>query len=99
MIDIPLAKDIDPKIPIEIQTETGIFRLFPLHVTRGIGKEKWNMSIKGVCHSEAETKKQCHVLFKGSKIEGIFSKVAAVDYLWHVTYDTVISNPEFWSEA
>jgi len=95
MIDIPLAKDIDPKTPIEIQTETGIFRLFPLHVTRGVGKGKWNVSIRGVCHSEAETMKPCHVLFKGSKVEGVFSKVTSVDYLWHVTYDMAIDIPEF----
>jgi len=99
MNDIPLAKNIDPKIPVEVQTETGIFRLFPLHVTRGHGKRKWNVSIRGVCHSQAEMMKQCHVRFKGRKIDGAFSKVAAVDYVWHVTYDMVIAIPEFWGEA
>jgi hypothetical protein len=99
MIDIPLAKDIDPKTPIEIQTETGIFRLFPLKVARGLGEQKWSLSIRGVCHSEAETMKPCHVLFKGRKIEGAFSKVGAVDYVWHVTYNMIIAIPEFWSEA
>ncbi len=99
MIDLPLVKDIDPKIPVEIQTETGILRLFPLHVIRGLGGQKWNVSIKGVCHSEAKTKNQCHVLFKGRKIEGAFTKVTAADYVWQVTYDMVIAVPEFWGEA
>ena len=99
MTDIPLSKDIDPKVPIEIQTETGIFRLFPLHVTRGSGKRKGNLTIRGVCHSPAELLTRCHALFKGHKIEGSFSRVEAADYVWHVTYDMVVAIPEFWGET
>jgi hypothetical protein len=99
MIDIPLAKDIDPKTPIEIQTETGIFRLFPVRVKRGKGDRKWCVAIEGICHSRAELLKQSHVLFKGQKIGGIFSRAKEASYLWHVTYEMIIAIPEFWGEA
>jgi hypothetical protein len=99
MKEIPPAKDIDSKSPIEIQTGTGIIRMFPLRVRRGDGRKRWCASIEGVCHTQVELMKQCFVLFKGREIGGNFSSVAVADYLWHVTYEMIIAVPEFWGEA
>ncbi len=99
MTDIPLAREIDHQNPIEIETETGIIRLLPSLVTCGGGKRKCWATIDGVCHSKPEMKQPCHVLFRGRKIAGSFTKVKAADYLWQVTYETLIAVPEFWAEA
>ena len=99
MHDIPLAREIEHQNPIEIETETGIVRLLPSLLTGGSGKRKWWAKIDGVCHSKPELKTPCHVLFQGRKIAGSFTKVTTVDYLWQVTYETLIAAPEFWVEA
>ena len=43
---------------------------------------------------------QCYVFFKGAEIGGNFSKVVKQsEKLWAVTFETIISIPEFWGES
>lgn len=97
MKEIPRLVDFDAEQPIEIETEKGILRMFPLRYKRGVGRNKWRVAIQGICHSNAELIQHCHVLFQGREIEGKFSKIKAANYLWQVTFETVIPAPEFWA--
>jgi hypothetical protein len=95
--DIPLAKDLNDKNPIDVKTKTGIVKLFPFSINRGNGDKKWCVDIFGVCESEVEEMAQCFVFFKGVEFGGHFSSVQQRGKVWRVTFHTIISNPDFWS--
>jgi len=96
MKDLPLPQHIDPKSPIEIQTETGIVRAFPLRLTHGSGRKKGCVSIEGICHANVKWLKQCFVLFQGRPIRGVFSRVKEVNYRWRFKFETIAPIPEYW---
>jgi hypothetical protein len=98
-MEIPLVKDFNSKIPIDIETNHGVVQLFPLHYKRGSGEEKWSLSIKGIVHTEVEAMEPCLVYFKGKELDGYFSMVAENNGHWSVTFETIIPIAEYWGES
>jgi hypothetical protein len=97
--DIPLAKDLNKDALIDIQTETGKVQLIPFRVIRDAGKQKWCVSIEGICRSEVNPMTQCYVHFKEAEIGGNFSKMTgSKNGWWDARFETIISIPEFWGE-
>jgi hypothetical protein len=94
--DIPLTKDFNRYIPIEIQTTTGIVQLFPCNLTRGTGSHKFSVTIRGICTSNVQPMSQCSVYYKRTEYGGHFSSVKGLDKLRQVAFETEIPASEYW---
>ncbi len=97
--DIPLTKDFNRNTPIEVQTTTGIVQLFPCNITRGSGYEKFHVTIRGICTSNAQPMSQCFVFYKGTGYGGHFSSVKELNKLWQVAFETIIPAHKYWEES
>jgi hypothetical protein len=97
--DIPLTKDFNRYIPIEIQTTTGIVQLFPCNLTRGSGSHKFSVTIRGICTSNVQPLSHCSVYYKRTEYGGHFSSVKGLDKLRQVAFETEIPAPEYWEES
>jgi hypothetical protein len=73
--DIPIPKDFNKDIPIEIKTLTGIIELFPINGTRGSDREKYRIKIEGVCFSPIQLSGQGYIIFKEKQFSGHFGSV------------------------
>ncbi|HLX68284.1 MAG TPA: hypothetical protein VKV04_01535 [Verrucomicrobiae bacterium] len=97
--DIPLPKDFNRNIPIEVQTTTGIVQLFPCNLTRGTGSKKFGITIRGICTSNVQPLSQCSVYYKNTGYNGHFSSVTKLDKLRQVAFEAIIPVPEYWEES
>ena len=99
-MDIPLFKDLTRLTPIAVKTIHGDVQMIFSSARRGSDRKKWCISIDGYCREEVSLMTQCYVFFKGAEIGGNFSKVVKQsEKLWAVTFETIISIPEFWGES
>ena len=98
-MDLPAIKDLNSQVPIDIETPNGVVRLFPNRAQRGSGKQKWYLAIKGIVQTQVGVLGRCHVYFKGSKLDGHFTKAFEINGLWSVTFETIIPMPEYWGET
>jgi len=98
-MDLPLFKDINRQVPIEIETATGAVQLLPNETRRGSGNQKWSLAIKGNVSSQVTVLGQCHVHFKGRRLAGHFTKAFEINGLWSVTFETEVPIPDYWGES
>jgi hypothetical protein len=82
---------------LDIETATGVMQLFPLEAKHGTGARRFRITVEGIVFENVVLRRQCFISFRGQRLGGSFSKVKQVDFgSWHVVFETVIANPEFW---